>query len=83
MIEDNRKFWSKHSFVVKLRDIYKENGNQTNEAVYFMERNTNYTIPGFEENLEKGLEYQIRQLKQQKNKFPTKSDYFISMIKAL
>ena len=54
MIEDNRKFWSKHPSVIKLRDIYKETGNQTKEAVYFVERVTGHTIPGFEEVLEEG-----------------------------
>ncbi|GAH45905.1 unnamed protein product [marine sediment metagenome] len=53
MVEDNRKFWSRHPFVVKIRDIYKETGNQTKEAVYFVERVTGHTIPGFEEALEK------------------------------
>ena len=55
MIEDNRIFWSKHPSVVKIRDIYKETGNQTKEAVYFVERVTGHTIPGFEEALEEGL----------------------------
>jgi len=83
MIEDNRKFWSKHPSVIKLRDIYKETGNQTKEAVYFVERVTGHTIPGFEEVLEEGLEHKITELKQQKKKFPAKSDYFDSMIKTL
>lgn len=83
MIEDNRKFWSRHPSVVKIRDIYKETGNQTKEAVYFVERVTGHTIPGFEEVLEEGLEYKITELKQQKKKFPAKSDYFNSMIKTL
>jgi len=83
MIEDNRKFWSRHPSVVKIRDIYKETGNQTKEAVYFVERVTGHTIPGFEDALEKGLEYEITRLKQQKNKYPAKSDYFNSMIETL
>ena len=83
MIEDNRKFWSRHPSVVKIRNIYKETGNQTKEAVYFVERVTGHTIPGFEEALEEGLEYKITELKQQKKKFPAKSDYFDSMIKTL
>ncbi|MEA2087494.1 MAG: pyruvate formate lyase family protein [Candidatus Caldatribacteriota bacterium] len=83
MIEDNRKFWSRHPSVVKIRDIYKETGNQTKEAVYFVERVTGHTIPDFEEALEEGLEYKITELKQQKKKFPAKSDYFNSMIKTL
>ena len=83
MIEDNRKFWSRHPSVVKIRDIYKETGNQTKEAVYFVERVTGHTIPGFEGALEEGLEYKITELKQQKKKFPAKSDYFDSMIKTL
>jgi len=83
MVEDNRKFWSKHPSVEKIRDIYKETGNQTKEAVYFVERVTGHTIPGFEGALEEGLEYKITELKQQKNKFPAKSDYFDSIIKTL
>jgi len=83
MIEDNRKFWSRHPSVVKIRDIYKETGNQTKEAVYFVERVTGHTIPSFEEVLEEGLEHKITELKQQKKKFPAKSDYFNSMIKTL
>jgi formate C-acetyltransferase len=83
MIKNNRIFWSKHPTVVKIRDIYKETGNQTKEAVYFVERVTGHTIPGFEEALEEGLEYKITELKQQKKKFPAKSDYFDSMIKTL
>jgi len=83
MIEDNRKFWSKHPSVAKIRDIYKETGNQTKEAVYFVERVTGHTIPGFEGALEGGLEYKVKELKQQKKKFPDKSDYFDSMIKTL
>src|SRR4030042_9629 len=83
MIEDNRKFWSKHPSVVKLRDIYKETGNQTKEAVYFMERVTGHTIPGFEEALEKGLKNIIVELKEKKRRFPAKSDYSNSMIKTL
>jgi len=83
MIEDNRKFWSRHPSVLKIRDIYKETGNQTKEAVYFVERVTGHTIPGFEKALEEGLEYKIIELKQQKKKFPAKSDYFSSMIKTL
>jgi formate C-acetyltransferase len=83
MIEGNRKFWSGHPSVVKIRNIYKETGNQTKEAVYFMERVTGHTIPGFEEALEEGLEYKIIELKQQKKKFPAKNDYFNSMIKTL
>ena len=83
MIKNNRIFWSKHPTVVKIRDIYKETGNQTKEAVYFVERVTGHTIPGFEEALEEGLEYKITELKQQKKKFPAKSNYFDSMIKTL
>jgi len=83
MVEKNRKFWGKHSSVVKIGDIYKKTGNQTREAVYFVERVTGHTIPGFEETLKEGLEYKITELKQQKNKFPAKSDYFNSMIKTL
>lgn len=83
MIEGNRKFWGEHPSAVKIRDIYKETGNQTKEAVYFVERVTGHTIPGFEEVLEKGLEYEITELKQQKKKFPDKNDYFNSMIKTL
>ena len=83
MIEDNRKFWGKHPSVAKIREIYKETGNQTKEAVYFVERVTGHTIPGFEEALEEGLECKITELKQQKKKFPAKSDYFNSMIKTL
>ena len=83
MVEDNRKFWSKHPSVEKIRDIYKETGNQTKEAVYFIERVTGHTIPGFEGALEDGLKYKITELKQQKKKFPAKGDYFNSMIKTL
>ena len=83
MIEDNRKFWSRHPSVLKIKDIYKETGNQTKEAVYFVERVTGHTIPGFEDALEEGLEYKITELRQQKKKFPAKSDYFNSMIKTL
>jgi len=83
MVEDNRKFWSKHPSVEKIKDIYKETGNQTKEAVYFVERVTGHTIPGFEDALEEGLEYKITELRQQKKKFPAKSDYFNSMIKTL
>ena len=83
IIEDNRKFWGRHPSVAKIRDIYKETGNQTKEAVYFVERVTGHTIPGFEGVLEEGLEYKITELKQQKKKFPDKSDYFNSMIKTL
>jgi len=83
IVKDNRKIWSRHPSVVKIRDIYKETGNQTKEAVYFVERVTGHTIPGFEEALEEGLEYKITELKQQKKKFPAKSDYFDSMIKTL
>lgn len=83
MIKDNQIFWSKHPSVEKIRDIYKETGNQTKEAVYFIERVTGHTIPGFEEALEKGLEDIITELKQQKKKFPTKNNYFNSMIKTL
>jgi len=83
MIEDNRKFWSRHPSVIKIKDIYKETGNQTKEAVYFVERVTGHTIPGFEEVLEEGLEYKITELKQQRKKFPAKSNYFDSMIKTL
>lgn len=83
MIEENRIFWSKHPSVVKLRDIYKETGNQTKEAVYFMERVTGHTMPGFEEALKKGLKDIIVELKEKKRKFPVKSDYFNSMIKTL
>jgi len=80
---DIKVFWSKHPSVEKIRDIYKETGNQTKEAVYFVERVTGHTIPGFEGALEEGLEYKITELKQQKNKFPAKSDYFDSIIKTL
>jgi len=48
-----------------------------------VERVTGHTIPGFEDALEKGLEYEITRLKQQKNKYPAKSDYFNSMIETL
>ncbi|MCJ7790616.1 MAG: hypothetical protein MUP69_10685 [Candidatus Atribacteria bacterium] len=44
MIENNRIFWSKHPSVIKIRDIYKDTGNQTREAVYFVERVTGHTI---------------------------------------
>ena len=83
MIEDNRKFWSKHPSVAKIREIYKDTGNQTREAVYFVERVTGHTIPGFEEALEKGLKNIIVELKEKKRRFPAKSDYFNSMIKTL
>ena len=83
MVKDNREFWSKHPSVAKIRDIYKKTGNQTKEAVYFVERVTGHTIPGFEGALEEGLEYKISELIQQKKKFPAKSDYFDSMIKTL
>ena len=83
MVEKNRKFWGKHPSVAKIRDIYKDTGNQTREAVYFVERVTGHTIPGFEEALEKGLEGIIIELKQNKKKLPAKSDYFDSIIKAL
>lgn len=83
MIEGNRKFWGEHPSAVKIRDIYKKTGNQTKEAVYFVERVTGHTIPGFEGALEEGLEYEITELKQQKKKFPDKNDYFNSMIKTL
>ncbi len=83
MIENNRVFWSRLPSVVKIRDIYKDTGNQTREAVYFVERVTGHTIPGFEEALEKGLEGIIIELKQNKKKLPAKSDYFDSIIKAL
>jgi len=81
MIEDNRKFWSRHPSVVKIRDIYKETGNQTKEAVYFVERVTGHTIPGFDGALEKGLEYIITKLKEQKKRISTKRDYLNAMIK--
>jgi len=83
MIEDNRKFWSKHPSVVMIRDIYKDTGNQTREAVYFVGKVTGHTIPGFEEALEKGLKGLIIELKQNKKELPAKSDYFNSMIKTL
>ena len=51
--------------------------------MYFVERVTGHTIPGFEGALGEGLEYKIAELKQQKKKFPDKSDYFNSMIKTL
>ncbi len=69
MIENNRIFWSRHPSVIKIRDIYKDTGNQTKEAVYFVERVTGHTIPGFEEVLEKGLENIIIELKQNKKNF--------------
>jgi len=83
MIEDDRKFWSKHPSVVMIRDIYKDTGNQTREAVYFVGKVTGHTIPGFEEALEKGLKGLIIELKQNKKELPAKSDYFNSMIKTL
>jgi len=83
MVGKNRKFWGKHPSVVKIRDIYKKTGNQTREAVYFVERVTGHTIPSFEEALEKGLKNIIVELKEKKRRFPAKSDYFNSMIKTL
>jgi len=83
MIKNNRIFWSKHPSVEKIRDIYKETGNQTKEAVYFVERVTGHTIPGFEEALEKGLKGIITNLKEKEKKIPVKRDYFNAMIKTL
>jgi len=83
MIEENRIFWSKYPSVVKIREAYKDTGNQTREAVYFVERVTGHIIPDFEKALEKGLGNLIIELEQNKKKFPAKSDYFDSMIKAL
>jgi len=83
MIKNNRIFWSRHPSIAKIREIYNDTENQTREAVYFVERVTGHTIPGFEEALEKGLEGIIIELKQNKKKFPAKSDYFDSIIKAL
>lgn len=83
MIEDNRMFWSVHPSVVKMREVYKKTGNQTKEAVYFVERVNGHTIPDFKEALENGLESIIIKLEKQKKNHPAKSDYFNSMIKTL
>ena len=83
MIEDNRVFWSRHPSVIKIREIYKETGNQTKEAVYFVERVTGHTIPSFEKALGKGLEDIITKLKEQEKRIPTKRDYLNAMIKTL
>jgi len=83
MIQDNRKFWSKHPSVVKLRDIYKETGNQTKEAVYFVERVNGHTIPDFKEVLENGLEIMVIKLEERKKSYSTKKEYLDAMIKTL
>jgi formate C-acetyltransferase len=83
MIEENRIFWGNHPASKMIRDVYKETGNQTREAVYFVERVTGHIIPDFGKALEKGLGNLITELEQSKERFPSKRDYFDSMAKAL
>jgi len=83
LIENNRIFWSKHPSVAKMRDVYKETGNQTKETVYFVERVNGHTIPDFEEALENGLEILITKLEEQKKNNSVKREYFNAMAKTL
>lgn len=83
MIENNRIFWSKHPSVAKMRDIYKETGNQTKEAVYFVEKVNGHIIPDFEEALENGLEIMITKLEERRENNFVKKEYFNAMIKTL
>ena len=83
MIVENRAFWSRHPVSLRLREVYEKTGAQTREAVYFVERVTGHTLPGFEDALERGLEALIREVAARKKALPDRGGYFDAMIVAL